>query len=76
MRELPDYSVRMASALHRMKVRQSDLADALGVSRACVSLWLRGLRKPQPYMLPRIARELGVKPEYISRGKSQKIPVD
>lgn len=76
MRELPAYSRNMASALHRLHVKQSDLAAALGVSKACVSLWVRGLRKPQPYMIPRIARELGVTPKYLSSGKSYKIPVD
>lgn len=68
-RELPRYALNLCSALRRMRVRQSDLAYSIGVSRTAVSLWARGMRKPSEDHAKAIARELDIQAERLMGGK-------
>ncbi|NMD43690.1 MAG: helix-turn-helix transcriptional regulator [Firmicutes bacterium] len=61
-------------ALRRLKrVTQQELAARLGISATLLSYIERGLKKPAPMMLEKIARELDVPREelFIIRGRSE-----
>lgn len=60
-------------ALRRLKrVTQQELAAKIGISATVLSYMERGLRKPAPRMLEKIARELDVPREelFIIRGSA------
>lgn len=45
----------------KRKLRQSDLADKLGVSRSAISKWETGKSVPQTRLLPKLAKVLRCK---------------
>lgn len=55
--ELADYRARQTPPLSR-----SALADQIGVSRAAVSRWEAGKRRPDKRLIPLIAELTGVSP--------------
>ncbi|MFD4139562.1 helix-turn-helix domain-containing protein [Streptomyces sp. NPDC058572] len=54
-----DFGVWLARQLHRKEMTQSDLADALGITRAGVSAWITGRAEPREDKKRAIAAILG-----------------
>lgn len=52
--------------LRQMKnLKQSELGELIGLSGSAVGSWEREVRKPDPEMLGRLARELDVTSDYL-----------
>jgi transcriptional regulator with XRE-family HTH domain len=43
---LPEFSIRLQQLMEKLKLKQADLADRLGVSPATVSRWMKGTHEP------------------------------
>ena len=70
-RVLPQYARNLRSALHRTRLEQKDIAEALGVSRATVCLWAKGLRKPTAEHQELLALAFDTSPRRFRFGTSQ-----
>lgn len=55
-------------ARHRVRLRQQDLADRLGISQPGISGWERGLCMPKERSVWRLAEALNVEPSDLLRG--------
>ena len=74
---LPIYAISLRRALWQARMRQSELARAVGVSRASVSMWTRGLRRPCPATAAAIGAILDLDPKRFRRGRNiLRAPVD
>lgn len=60
-----EFARRLRSQILQRDWNQSDLARAAGLTRDSVSSYLRGLVLPQPLSLDRLAKALGVTPDYL-----------
>jgi DNA-binding Xre family transcriptional regulator len=56
---------KILQVLSDRNMSQKQLADALGVTRGCVSLWVSGERQPNEGTLKRICEVLNCKAEDI-----------
>ena len=56
-------------ALKASGLRQSELADKLGVARPTVHAWIHGKAKPHLDMLERLARVLGTSVLHLGSGR-------
>ena len=59
--------------LHRERITQAQLARAIGVSRAAVSLWVSGASVPSVRSAGRLAREYGGRPHEYRQMRSPAI---
>ena len=59
LRQRRDKMKRLRELRKAMKLRQSDLAEMLGVSHATVGFWETGHAHPRASMLPKLAKVLG-----------------
>lgn len=68
--DLKKLGVRLKEQRDKRKLRQSDIASALGVSTQAVSKWERGENAPDISLLVDLGRLLGVSVEWILGGTS------
>ncbi|KUJ36165.1 DNA-binding protein [Streptomyces sp. NRRL F-5122] len=59
MQDGEDFGPWLARQLKRQNLKQVDLANRLGVTRAAVSAWIAGRAQPRPEMMKKLALELG-----------------
>ena len=68
--DLKQLGIRIRDQRDRRKLKQSDIAIALGVSTQAVSKWERGENAPDISLLVELGRLLGVSVEWILGGSS------
>lgn len=64
------FADRLALALARVGMSQTDLSRALFVRQATVNEWCRGRRFPDPAIQGRLAEVLGESPGWLYHGES------
>ena len=64
----PEYSARLRSLLDRNRETQAELAAALDVLPATVSLWIGKGSIPHRPTLERLCAHFGVRPEWLVKG--------
>ena len=62
---------RIINALNRCGISQRQLADAVGMTGATISRYIKGKRIPSAEILGRIADVLGVTTDYLITGKTE-----
>lgn len=66
---MPDLPLLLARARERARYSQDDVGAALGVSRAMVSYWEGGSRRPNDRQLAALARLYGIQPVNLLEGR-------
>lgn len=68
----PEYSARLKSLIEKASLTQAELADAVGVSPATVSIWVNEGKVPHRDTLTRLCVLLEVQPEWLVHGRGIK----
>lgn len=68
---LPNFASRLSEIMKRKRITQQTLADAAGVSRAAVALWMSGKSEPNSGKIIKAAETLGCSPEFLMFGSGE-----
>ncbi|WP_281998719.1 helix-turn-helix domain-containing protein [Priestia flexa] len=67
---------RIKSQRQKMRIRNIDIADALGVNKSTVSNWITGHRIPDTKILPNLATILNTSTDYLTGKTDNPLPQD
>jgi transcriptional regulator with XRE-family HTH domain len=65
------FEERLQAALHGKDLKQSRLAEELGVSPSLTSMWLKGSRTPDAEAVKRLAEVLDADPDWLLTGRGR-----
>lgn len=66
VRTVPKVMVKIRQCLDKQKMKQADLAGAIGVAPSRISQWSQGTGLPNCYQIRKIAQVLGVTMDYLT----------
>jgi len=68
---------RIKSQREKLKLKNMDIADALGVDKSTVSNWITGHRRPEaPETLAQLAEVLKTSVDYLTGKTDNPLPID
>lgn len=67
---------RIKSQRQKLKIRNIDIADDLGVNKSTVSNWITGHRIPDTKILPELATILNTSTDYLTGKSDNPLPQD
>ena len=71
---LSNFARRLGAVMKERKLNQQELADACGVSRAAVALWMAGKSEPNSGKIIKAAEKLRVSPNFLLFGGENHLP--
>ncbi|MEE6134586.1 MULTISPECIES: helix-turn-helix domain-containing protein [Bacillaceae] len=67
---------RIKSQRQKLRIRNIDIADSLGVNKSTVSNWITGHRIPDTKILPDLATILNTSTDYLTGKSDNPLPED